>query len=202
MSSAELGRGIARRTRESPRSTVGTSSAGRDATPTFTIAELSAARLDAQFFRRDAATVARTLIGCALVHRRRAGIIVETEAYVGPHDLACHARFGATARTSVMFGAGGKSYIYLCYGIHEMFNIVTGAEGDGEAVLVRAIAPLHGMGDDPKVGRGPGKVTRALLLDRRQDRRDLARGGRLPRTRRGILRSELRRQPAPGEGRS
>jgi DNA-3-methyladenine glycosylase len=76
-----------------------------------------------------------------------------------------------------MFGAGGKSYIYLCYGIHEMFNIVTGGEGEGEAVLVRAIAPLIGIPDDPAIGRGPGKVTRALLLDRRQDRRDLARGG-------------------------
>jgi DNA-3-methyladenine glycosylase len=141
------------------------------------IAELSASRYDASFFQRDAATVARALIGSALVHRRRAGVIVETEAYVGAHDLACHARFGSTPRTSVMFGAGGKSYIYLCYGVHEMFNIVTGAEGDGEAVLVRAIAPLHGMPDDPKIGRGPGKVTRALLLDRRQDRRDLARGG-------------------------
>ena len=68
-------------------------------------------------------------IGCALVHRKRAGMIVETEAYLGPEDLASHARFGPTARTSVMFGPGGVSYVYLCYGIHEMFNIVTGADG-------------------------------------------------------------------------
>jgi len=148
-------------------------SAASDPSPGPTIAELS----EASFFQRDAETVARALIGCALVHRRRAGVIVETEAYVGPHDLACHARVGRTARTSVMFGAGGRSYIYLCYGVHEMFNIVTGAEGDGQAVLIRAIAPLHGIGDDPRVGRGPGKVTTALLLDRRQNRRDLARGG-------------------------
>ena len=133
-------------------------------------------RLPQEFFARDAETVARELLGCALVHRRRAGMIVETEAYVGPEDLACHARFGPTARTSVMFGPGGVSYVYLCYGIHQMFNVVTGPEGHGEAVLVRAIAPLAGLPDDPAVGRGPGKVTRALVLDRRHDRRDLARG--------------------------
>jgi DNA-3-methyladenine glycosylase len=140
------------------------------------IAALAAARLPAEFYRRDSVTVARALIGCALVHRRRAGIIVETEAYLGPDDRASHARFGATARTSVMFGPGGKSYVYLCYGVHEMFNIVTGPDGDGQAVLVRAIAPLAGLPDDPAIGRGPGKVTRALGLDRRHDRRDLSRG--------------------------
>jgi DNA-3-methyladenine glycosylase len=143
---------------------------------TTTIEALAAARLPQEFFARDAKTVARALVGCALVHRRRAGMIVETEAYVGPHDLACHARFGPTARTSVMFGPGGVSYVYLCYGIHQMFNIVTGPAGSGEAVLVRAIAPLVGLPDDPAIGRGPGKVTQALRLDRRHDRRDLARG--------------------------
>ena len=139
--------------------------------------DLAPARLPQDFFARDAATVARALIGCALVHRARAGVIVETEAYVGPHDLACHARFGPTARTSVMFGPAGKSYVYLCYGIHQMFNIVTGPDGDGQAVLIRAIAPLAGLDDHPAIGRGPGKVTRALAIDRRHDRRDLARGG-------------------------
>ena len=133
-------------------------------------------RLPRAFFARDAATVARALVGCALVHRGRAGVIVETEAYVGPHDLACHARFGPTARTSVMFGPAGVTYVYLCYGVHEMFNIVTGAVGDGEAVLVRAVAPLVGLPDDHEIGRGPGKVTRALAIDRRHDRRDMARG--------------------------
>ena len=121
-------------------------------------------------------TVARALIGCALVHRARAGIIVETEAYLGPDDLASHARFGPTPRNSVMFGPGGVSYVYLCYGIHQMFNIVTGGEGEGQAVLIRAIAPYAGLPDDPALGRGPGKVTQALALDRRHDRRDLAHG--------------------------
>ena len=141
-----------------------------------TVAELAKHRLAPSFFHRDVLVVARELVGCALVHRRRAGVIVETEAYRGPDDAASHARFGPTARTSVMFGPGGVSYVYLCYGIHQMFNIVTGAEGEGQAVLIRAVAPLVGLPDDPSVGRGPGKVTTALALDRRHDRRDLARG--------------------------
>src|SRR6185436_15922927 len=102
---------------------------------------LAEARLPASFYRRDAPEVARALIGCALVHGRRAGVIVETEAYGGPEDLASHARLGETARTAVMFGPGGVAYVYLCYGIHRMFNIVTGEAGRGQAVLIRAIAP-------------------------------------------------------------
>jgi len=133
-------------------------------------------RLKQSFFAREAAEVAHSLIGCALVHGKRMGMIVETEAYIGPEDRACHARFGPTARTSVMFGPAGRSYVYLCYGIHELFNIVTGPDGHGQAVLVRAIAPIAGLPDDPTVGRGPGKVTRALAIDRRHDRRDLANG--------------------------
>ncbi|HEU0037233.1 MAG TPA: DNA-3-methyladenine glycosylase [Kofleriaceae bacterium] len=138
--------------------------------------QLKATRLDASFFARDVLVVARALVGCALVHGRRAGVIVETEAYQGPEDAASHARFGPTARTEVMFGPGGVAYVYLCYGIHEMFNIVTGTAGEGQAVLIRAIAPLVGLADDPEVGRGPGKVTKALAIDRRHDRRDLASG--------------------------
>jgi DNA-3-methyladenine glycosylase len=143
---------------------------------TVAIEELAAARLAPAWFHRDVVTVARELVGCALVHRRRAGMIVETEAYLGPDDLASHARFGPTARTSVMFGRGGISYVYLCYGIHQMFNIVTGREGEGQAVLIRAVAPLVGLPDDDAIGRGPGKVTTALKLDRRHDRKDLAKG--------------------------
>jgi DNA-3-methyladenine glycosylase len=141
-----------------------------------TIVTLARDRLAAAWFQRDALVVARGLVGCALVHGARAGMIVETEAYLGPDDLASHARFGPTARTSVMFGPGGVSYVYLCYGIHQMFNIVTGPAGHGQAVLIRAIAPLVGLPDDAAVGRGPGKVTTALALDRRHDRKDLASG--------------------------
>jgi DNA-3-methyladenine glycosylase len=146
------------------------------ARPPISRADLERTRLPAAFFADDAAVVARKLIGCALVHGERAGLVVETEAYLGPEDLASHARFGSTQRTSVMFGPGGVSYVYLCYGIHQMFNIVTGRAGDGQAVLIRAIAPYLGLADDPSVGRGPGKVTQALVLDRRHDRRDLAHG--------------------------
>jgi DNA-3-methyladenine glycosylase len=138
--------------------------------------DLERARLPATFFAGGAVAVARGLIGCALVHRGRAGIIVETEAYLGPQDLASHARFGSTRRTSVMFGHGGVSYVYLCYGIHQMFNIVTGVEGEPQAVLIRAVAPYLGLPDDPAIGRGPGKVTRALQLDQRHDRQDLSEG--------------------------
>jgi DNA-3-methyladenine glycosylase len=150
------------------------------APPGVTIAELAAARVPGAWFARDVQLVARELVGCALVHRRRAGIIVETEAYGGPDDLASHARFvgrgAGTERTSVMFGPGGVAYVYLCYGIHEMFNVVTGPAGAGQAVLIRAIAPLVGLPADDAIGRGPGKVTTALGIDRRHDRRDLARG--------------------------
>ena len=73
-----------------------------------------------------------------------------------------------------MFGPGGVSYVYLCYGIHQMFNIVTGEAGAGQAVLIRAVAPLDG--GDAAWGRGPGKVTTALGLDARHDRRDLGKG--------------------------
>ena len=134
------------------------------------ISSLRAKRLRASWFRRDPATVARALLGCALVHGDRAAMIVETEAYLGPEDLASHARFGPTSRTSVMFGPGGVSYVYLCYGMHQMFNIVTGRDGEAGAVLVRAAAPIAGLADDPGVARGPGKLTRALAIGRAQDR--------------------------------
>ena len=143
---------------------------------TVSLESLIAARVPTAFYRRDVLVVAKDLIGCALVHGSRAGMIVETEAYQGPEDLASHSRFGPTARTSVMFGPGGVSYVYLCYGIHQMFNIVTGEDGDGQAVLIRAVAPLVGLPDDPNIGRGPGKVTKALALDRRHDRKDLTEG--------------------------
>ena len=143
------------------------------------VERLKAARLPASWFQRDVLVVAKELVGTVLVHKRRAGIIVETEAYGGPEDLASHTRFGAgtgTKRTDVMFGPGGVAYVYLCYGVHEMMNIVTGVDGQGQAVLIRAIAPYLGLPDDPHVGRGPGKVTTALGIDRRLDRKDLASG--------------------------
>ena len=120
-------------------------------------------RLPIAFFARPAAVVARALIGCTIVHGDRRAVIVETEAYQGPDDLASHARFGLTPRTAVMHGPPGHAYVYLCYGVHEMFNVVTERDGRPGAVLIRAAA----VGDDHKIARGPGKLTRALGIDRR-----------------------------------
>lgn len=102
------------------------------------------------FLRTDVVQIARDLLGTVLVTefegQRTAGIITETEAYRAPDDRACHA-FGnrRTARTEVMFGEGGQAYIYLCYGIHHLFNVVTAPEGVAHAVLIRAIEPLEGQ---------------------------------------------------------
>lgn len=135
---------------------------------------LRARRLPLRWFRRDTTAVARGLLGCALVHGDRAGVIVETEAYLGPVDQASHTRFGRTDRNAVMFGPGGVTYVYLCYGVHEMFNIVAHPpSAPAGAVLVRAVAPLLGLGDDERIGRGPGKLTRALGLTRAQTGRAL-----------------------------
>ena len=107
------------------------------------------------------ASLARWLIGKHLVRRfpggrEEARMIVETEAYDGERDLACHARAGRTPRTEVIYGPAGIWYVYLCYGIHEMLNLVVGQSGWPAAVLIRGI---EGVG-------GPGRVTRALAIDR------------------------------------
>jgi DNA-3-methyladenine glycosylase len=126
--------------------------------------------LPLSFFQRDAQTVARELIGKTLVVRKGRKIrrcrIVETEAYVGPHDLASHASKGRTARTEVMFAAGGRTYVYFIYGMYHMLNIVTGHEGDAQAVLVRAAEPLDGWTTDLS---GPGKLARELGLTSRDN---------------------------------
>jgi DNA-3-methyladenine glycosylase len=104
---------------------------------------------------------ARKQLAPAQYHLR----IAETEAYVGTHDLACHASKGRTPRTEVMFGAAGHVYIYLIYGMYHMFNVVTGQVGEGQAVLVRAAEPLEPAVLPVKTD-GPGKLCRALGIDR------------------------------------
>lgn len=113
-------------------------------------------RLTKAFYEQDPLTVARQLVGKILVHRTAEGEkrlrITETEAYWGEEDTACHAHKGRTKRTEVMYGEAGTVYVYLCYGMHWMLNLVTGQKEQPEAVLIRAC----------ETAPGPGKLTKAL----------------------------------------
>jgi DNA-3-methyladenine glycosylase len=120
--------------------------------------------LPSAFFDRPADRVARELLGAWLVVRGPDGrptrhVVFETEAYLGAHDLACHGSKGMTRRNAVMFGPAGRWYVYLCYGMHWMLNIVTGAEGVPAAVLIRGAGDLV----------GPGRVTKGLGIDQSFD---------------------------------
>jgi DNA-3-methyladenine glycosylase len=125
------------------------------------------------FFARSVHEVARGLIGCELAVDGAAGIIVETEAYDAT-DPACHAYIGRTARNEVLFGAPGRAYVYLSYGIHSLLNAVAEPEGSAAAVLIRALEPTEGI-DLMRARRrrervedlcsGPGKLTEALGVD-------------------------------------
>ena len=126
--------------------------------------------LPRSFYARDAETVAKDLLGKTLIFMDRRLRIVETEAYVGAHDLAAHTAKGCTARTAVLFGPPGRAYLYLIYGMYELFNVVTGEDGDGQGVLVRAGEPLANVTGKTN---GPGKLTRALGLTRDYNRHDL-----------------------------
>lgn len=133
--------------------------------------------LPRSFYDRDTAQVAQELLGMHLVHVQdgveRRGRIVETEAYLGPHDLAAHSARGRTARTEVMFGPPGHAYVYLVYGMHHCFNVVTEREGHAAAVLVRALEPVHNI---ELRTTGPGLLCKALALDRRHNGLDLCAG--------------------------
>lgn len=139
-----------------------------------------------EFYHPPAPQVARALLGARLVRRldgkRLSGYIMETEAYQGEEDLACHARAGRTPRTKVMYGPGGRAYIYLIYGMYWMLNCVTGLEGNPQAVLIRAICPQEGLeelarhrsGQPSRVWvDGPGKICRAMEIDYRFNDTDL-----------------------------
>ena len=141
------------------------------------------APLSRAFYDRDPVLVARELLGAVLECRSPEGVasgrIVETEAYVGPHDPACHAVFGNTPRTKSLFAPAGTSYVYLIYGMYWCFNAVTREEGFGSAVLVRALEPLEGEplmhARRPRVKsrhdltNGPGKLCLALGIDSAHD---------------------------------
>jgi DNA-3-methyladenine glycosylase len=137
-------------------------------------------KLDESFYQRtDVTKIAKDLLGKVLYTRIKnkitSGIIVETEAY-SHTEKGCHAYMNRkTKRNEVMFNAGGYTYVYLCYGIHNLFNIVTGAPGIGNAVLIRALEPIDGIdlmkkrmntNDIRRITSGPGKLTKALGIDR------------------------------------
>lgn len=135
--------------------------------------------LPKSFYDRETEIVAREMLGaiieCRTARGRASGIIVETEAYVGEHDPACHAAVGLTRRTEPLFGRPGIAYVYFIYGVHWCFNAVTRAKGLASAVLVRAIEPLHGIKlmherrglrvSGVNLTNGPGKLCAALGID-------------------------------------
>jgi DNA-3-methyladenine glycosylase len=131
-------------------------------------------KLPRRFYDRDTTLVARELLGKLLVHvtggAERVGRIVETEAYLGPHDLAAHSARGFTPRTAVMFGPPGHAYVYLIYGMHHCLNVVTGQEGHASAVLIRALEPVQNVGGRTS---GPGLLCKAMDIDRRLNGHDL-----------------------------
>jgi DNA-3-methyladenine glycosylase len=138
---------------------------------------LRAARLPRAFYARDARVVARAMIGTYLVHGERVARVVETEAYCGPKDLACHARAGLTKRTRTLLGEPGHAYVFLIYGMYDCFNATCRAAGAGHAVLVRGGEPLLGI-DHGVRGDGPGRLARMMGITRADDGEDLT-GDRL-----------------------
>lgn len=122
--------------------------------------------LPASFFRREALDLARALLGRWLRHGEVVLAITEVEAYRGPTDSGCHTFRGRTPRTAPMWGPPGHLYVYTCYGIHRMLNVVAGPhDGAAAAVLVRACAPIAGIAPTVALD-GPGKVGRALGIDK------------------------------------
>jgi len=147
--------------------------------------------LNRKFYERDTLQVARALLGKKLVRQinglKLAGMIVETEAYCGETDSACHAYRGKTPRNAVMFGKPGYAYVYFTYGMHYMLNLVTEAEGNPCAVLVRAIVPITGVKEiearrkrkGAELTNGPAKICQALNIDKSLNGWDLTLGSKL-----------------------
>lgn len=136
-------------------------------------------KIPRSFYQQSTSDVAKQLLGKYLVHRHAEGAlvgrIVETEAYLGPHDLACHASKGRTTRTEVMFGPAGHAYVYFIYGFYNMLNLVTEARDYPAAVLIRAVEPVRGIERMKKnrksdalhnIASGPGKLCQAFAIDR------------------------------------
>ena len=162
--------------------------------------------LPRSFYARDALEVAPDLLGALIVRKGVTLKITEVEAYRWPDDTACHARHGKTERNAALWGPPGTAYVYLCYGIHMMLNLVTGAEGEAQAVLVRACEPVEGLAtvrrrrgglEGPALLTGPGKVGAALDLDLSLSGRRLYRHGPLE-VRRGQPPARILRGPRVG----
>lgn len=116
--------------------------------------------LPLSYFAQPATELAPLLLGKLLCRKTEDGVlrlrITETECYFGEEDTACHAHHGRTPRTDVMYGEGGRAYVYLCYGIHSLLNLTTGPEGHPQAILIRGVQGIS----------GPGRVTRHMQIDR------------------------------------
>lgn len=155
--------------------------------------------LGREFYQRSAVEVARDLLGKYLVRRTRGGEmrgkIVETEAYCGLEDLACHSSAGRTPRTEVMFGPAGRAYVYLIYGVHHCLNVVT--QGPGAAVLIRALQPLDRV-EKEGVASGPGKLCRWMGIGRNFGGWDMTVGRRLWVASSGELDPEIESSPRIG----
>lgn len=142
--------------------------------------------LPREFYARGALTVARELLGKTLWHGSCAGVIVETEAYIGPVDRACHAFGGRrTARTEPLFGEAGHAYVYFTYGMYHCLNAVAGHVDEPECALIRALMPTEGLEEmrqrrpgrpDVDLCRGPGKLCISMGIDRALNTRDLTAG--------------------------
>jgi len=131
-------------------------------------------QLNSDYYSLDAYTLARKLIGKALCRRFDDGTVIkrmitETECYVGESDTACHAHRGKTPRNAIMYEAGGYAYVYLCYGLHYLFNVISGSTDHPEGVLIRGIEGAN----------GPGRVTKLMQIDKSLSGENLADSERL-----------------------
>lgn len=167
--------------------------------------------LKIEFYDRPTLDVARDLIGCLLVRksgqRIRAGRIIETEAYIGTEDKACHASKGRTPRTEVMFGPPGTAYIYLIYGMYHCLNFVTEREGFPAAVLIRALEPVRGFdrnlaelpaGKRKTYLHGPGRLCREMEITRDLNRHDVTKTGGLYVLPRDVIPARITQTPRVG----
>jgi DNA-3-methyladenine glycosylase len=134
--------------------------------------------LGRRFFNRPTIELAKALLGKRLAFGGLCGKIVETEAYLYKNDPGCHAARGPTPRNAPMFGPAGRTYVYLIYGMYHCLNIVSGKEGEGEAVLIRALEPIEGIELMQKrrktkkienLCNGPGKLTQAFGITKKQN---------------------------------